>query len=81
MVSLIEFGHLTPALQIYIYKAAAHEYQKSAVSSEVLYQFTGEDVQVAQHNAVQEDTANEDKNIFRNNRAAASVVARYNPLY
>jgi len=81
MIEYLPFETLTPMLQIYIYKSAAHEYQKSAVSSQTLYQFTLEDVQEAQINAIQEDTANEDRNIFRNSRAAREVTYRYNPIY
>jgi len=81
MVEYIEFTNLTTLLQVYIYKAAAHEFQKSAVSSQVLYQFTAEDVAEAEANAIQEDTANEDRNMFRNHRAAHEIVYRNNPLY
>lgn len=81
IVEFLEFEHLPPLLQVYIYKEAAHEFQKSAVSSAVLWQFTQEDVDIAMAEAIQEDTKNEDRNIFRHSRAAREVVYRYNPIY
>jgi hypothetical protein len=81
VVEFLVFDTLPPLLQVYIYKAAAHEFQKSAVSSEVLRGFSLEDVQEAQLNAIQEDAANEDRNMIRNHRPAWEVAYRYNPLY
>ena len=81
IIEFIQFAHLSPLLQVYIYKAASHEFQKSAVSSQILWQFTKEDVEESEMNAVQEDAANEDRNMFRDSRSAFEVVYRYNPLY
>ena len=81
IIEYLPFSNLTTQLQVYVYKSAAHEYQKSAVSSSTLYQFTLEDVQEAGMNAVQEETANEDRNMFTHNRHAREVVYRYNPIY
>jgi hypothetical protein len=81
VVEFLEFDVLPPLLQVYVYKAAAHEFQKSAVASQVLMQFTAEDTEIARVNAVQNDAANEDRNVFRNHRPAWETVYRYNPLY
>lgn len=80
IIEFLNFEHLPPALQVYIYKAAAHEFQKDSVASQVLYEFTLEDVQTAMATAIQDDAKNEDSNVLEN-RAAWSVVQRYNPLY
>jgi len=81
IIEYLPFSALTPLLQVYVYKSAGHEFQKSAVSSGTLYQFTLEDVEESGINALQEDTANADRNMFTHNRHAREVVYRYNPLY
>jgi hypothetical protein len=81
IIEFLQFEYLPPMLQAYIYKAAAHEFQKMSVQSQVLYQFTGEDVQEALGNAIQEDVGNEDRNMLQHHRPAWEVVYRYNPLY
>jgi hypothetical protein len=81
VVEYLEFRNLPTHLQQYIYKAAAHEFQKSAVQSTRLYEFTLEDVQIAMADAIQSDSENEDRNMHRNNRSNWEVVYRYNPLY
>ena len=81
IVEYLAFSGLPVYLQTYIYKAAAHEFQKTAVSSQVLWQFTQEDVRDEMVNAVQADSEAEDRNVFRNHRPAWEVVYRFNPLY
>lgn len=81
VVEFLDFPDLPPYLQVYIYKAAAHEFQKAAVSSATLYQFTAEDVEEARAEAIQSDAEIEDRNMIRNNRAAWEIAYRYNPLY
>jgi len=81
IVEYLKFTHLPLLLQTYIYKAAAHEFQKSSVSSQVLFQFTKEDVDEAQIHASQEDSANEDNNILRDSPESREVLYRNNPLY
>jgi len=80
IIEFLPYEDLTPLLQTYVHKAAGHQYQKTAVSSTVLWEFTREDVDEAQMNAIQEDAANEDFNVFRDT-AAREVVYRNNPLY
>lgn len=81
IVEFLRFENLPPNLQIYIYKAAAHQFQKSSLASRVVYEFTKEDVEQSMVDAIQEDAANEDRNMFRHNRAAYEVVRRNNPMY
>tara|TARA_R110000744_G_scaffold7223_7_gene24851 strand:+ start:3419 stop:4072 length:654 start_codon:yes stop_codon:yes gene_type:complete len=81
MVELLEFHNLTPSLQIYVYKMAGHEFQKSQVASEVLYQFTKEDAQQAYFTAMQDDTFNEDRNVLRHNSAARYILQRHTTSY
>ncbi len=80
IIEFLPFGDLTPLLQTYIHKAAGHQYQKTAVSSTTLWEFTREDVDEALIGAVQEDSENEDFNVFRDT-AAREIVQRNNPLY
>jgi len=81
MVEFLSFSNLPPSLQVYIYKAAAHEFQKGSVASETLYQFTLEDVQASMIDAIQDDMRNEDANLLQDNRSAREVAYRYNPTY
>ncbi len=81
LIQLIEFSNLTPALQIYVWTTAAHRFQKSVMGSAVLQQFTIEDVQAAEVDAVNEDMENEDLNIIRDNAHVHSIAFRNNPLY
>jgi hypothetical protein len=78
---LLEFADLTPALQIFVWTSAAHRFQKGAMGSRVLQEYTTEDVLQAEMQAVQEDSANEDLNIIRDNAHVRSVAYRYNPGY
>jgi len=80
-VQYLEFANLTPALQVYIWTAAAHRFQQGAMGSRVLTEYTKEDVFVAEAQAVQEDSMNEDLNIIRDNHHVNSVAGRYNPNY
>lgn len=81
IVQLIEFANLTPALQIYVWTKAAHHFQKGIMGSQVLFEFTREDVIEAEAQAVQEDSENEDLNVIRENSHVRSVVYRNNPGY
>lgn len=81
VVEYHEFGDLPVYLQVYIYKAAAHEFQKAAVSSATLYQFTAEAVEEARSEAIQADAEIEDRNVIRNSRAAWEIAYRFNPMY
>lgn len=81
VIEMLEFQNLPPHLQIYIYKAAAHEFQKGSVASRTLFEFTREDVEKAMIDAIQQDAANSDDNMLRDNRAAWEVAYRYNPTY
>ena len=81
VIEFLSFEHLPPHLQIYIYKSAAHEFQKGSVASKVLYEFTREDVEKSMVDAIQQDAANEDRNVLRDNRHAWEVAYRYNPTY
>ena len=78
---LLEFKNLTPALQIFIWTAAAHRFQKGAMGSRVLHEFTTEDVREAEMQAVQEDTMNENLNMISDNPHVRSVAYRFNPGY
>ncbi len=80
-VEFLEFVHLPPMLQLYIYKSAAHLFQKTAMQAQVLYGFTKEDAALALADALQEDTRNEGRNMFQNHRPSWEIVYRYNPLY
>ena len=60
---------------------AGHEFQKSQVASEVLYQFTKEDAQQAYFTAMQDDTFNEDRNVLRHNSAARYILQRHTTSY
>lgn len=81
MVQLLEFANLTPALQMFIWTAAAHRFQKGAMASKALQQFTQEDVFQAETQAVQEDSMNEDLNMVAQNPHVRSITYRYNPSY
>jgi hypothetical protein len=81
IIEFLPFENLPPSLQVYIYKAATHEYQKGSVGSKVLYEFTLEDVQIAMADAIQDDMRNQDSNMLQDNRAAREVAYRYNPTY
>lgn len=81
VIEFLRFEHLPPHLQIYVYKAAAHEFQKGSVSSKTLFEFTREDVEKAMIDAIQQDSANADQNMLKDNRAAFEVAYRYNPTY
>ncbi len=81
LVQLIEFANLTPALQIYVWTSAAHRFQKSVMGSAALQQFTLEDVQASEVDAVNEDMENEDLNIIRDNAHVHAIAFRNNPLY
>jgi hypothetical protein len=80
VVEFLPFNDLTPLLQTYIHFAAGHRFQKVSVSSQVLWEFTREDVDEAQLMAVQEDADNEDDSVHRYG-ATAEVSRRNNPLY
>ena len=79
MVQLIEFANLTPSLQVYVWTAAAHRFQKGAMGSKVLHEYTIEDVVQAEMQAVQEDSMNEDLNMIADNPHVRSIAYRYNP--
>lgn len=81
IVEFLPFEHLPVALQAYIYRSAGHAFQKSAVGSQVLFEFTREDVERAEARAVQTDMENEDRNMLRDSRASREIVYRYNPYY
>jgi len=81
IVSLVDFAKLTPSLQVYVAAAAGRRFQKGAVSSRVLDEFTREDVQAAMIDAIQEDMENTDINMLRDNRSTHNIVYRYNPNY
>lgn len=81
IIEYLEYDNLSPLLQIYIYKSAAHIYQKTSMQSQVLFQFTQEDVQSSMNDALQEDARTADRNMFLNHRPAWEIVYRYNPLY
>lgn len=81
IIEYLRFENLPPLLQSYVYKAAAHEFQKSQVASQVLWEFTSEDVEKAQIEAIQDDARNADENMLKDNRHAWEVVYRYNPTY
>ena len=81
VVEFLEFDYLPTYLQVYIYRSAAHEFQKGSVASKTLFEFTREDVEKALVDAIQQDAANEDANMLKDNRAAWEVAYRYNPTY
>lgn len=81
IVKFKDFADLTPALQEYVWTAAAHRFQKGMMGSKVLFEFTREDVLDAETQAVQEDAENEDLNILRESPHAFSVAHRFNPGY
>ncbi len=81
IVEFLEFKDLPVALQGYIYKQAAHDFQKAAVASQVLFAFTQEDVNISMARAVQEDMANDDRNMLRHSSDSLHVVGRFNPMY
>jgi len=79
IIQLQEFANLTPLLQYYIFTSAAHKYQKQVMGSQVLYQFTREDVEEAMVAAVNEDSENEGINMLRSNPHVFATVYRNNP--
>jgi hypothetical protein len=81
IIEFLTYANLPTPLQIYIYKAAAHEFQKTSVASQVLYQFTLEDVEVAAAEAMQDDWKNDDANVLKDRRSAWEITYRYNPTY
>lgn len=81
MVQLLEFANLSPALQIYVWTAAAHRFQKGAMGSAALFQFTQQDVDNAQALAMQEDLETSDDNMIRNNPHVYRIVWRNNPTW
>jgi len=81
IVKFLNFEHLTPALQMFVWTKAAHRFQKGLMGSKVLYEFTREEVLEAEAHAVQEDADTEDLNILRENAHVRSVVYRNNPGY
>jgi hypothetical protein len=81
LVLLLPFEELTVALQHYIWARAAMRFQTGAMGSKVLHEIGREDVLEAMTIAVQEDTANEDQNIIRDNAHVNSIARRNNPLY
>lgn len=81
IVQYLPFKDLNPALQIYIYRSAAHQFQKAMVSSKVLFEFTREAVEEAMTNAIQEDMDNQDANMITGNRNSMQIAFRFNPLY
>lgn len=78
LVQLLEFANLTPALQIYVWTAAAHRYQQGTVGSAALDSFSIEDVQNAMADAVNEDLENSDANIINDNPHVAMIAKRRN---
>ena len=81
IVEFLPFEHLPVALQAYIYHSAGHAFQKAQVGSQVLFEFTREDVDRSEARAVQTDMENEDRNMIRDSRAAREIAYRYNPMY
>ncbi len=79
LVQFLNFANLTPALQVYVWTSAAHRFQKGMVGSRVLFEYTSEDVLNAETQAVQEDAANEDLNVIRENAHVRSIAFRNNP--
>jgi hypothetical protein len=81
LIQFIEFDALTPLLQTYVFRSAAHRFQKAMIGAKILSEFTTEDVQIAMANAIQEDMDNEDNNMLHDNRDSQNIVYRYNPIY
>lgn len=81
IIEFLRFEHLPPLLQGYIYRSATHDFQKSAVASQVLFAFTQEDVDISRNRADQEDMKNDDRNMFRDSRSSFEIVFRNNPMY
>ena len=76
LVQLLEFANLTPALQIYVWTAAAHRFQQGTVGSAALDGFSTSDVLEAMADAVNEDFENSDANIIHDNAHVAAVAKR-----
>lgn len=81
LVQFIAFNNLTPALQNYILFSAGHAFQKGAMSSQVLWQFTNEDVETALADVEAEEANNEDANVLRQSPSVYAVAFRRNPLF
>jgi hypothetical protein len=81
IVQLISYANLTPALQNYVWTAAARQFQVGAMGSKVLYEITSQDLIDAETQAVQEDSENEDLNVIRENPHVRSVAYRFNPHF
>lgn len=81
LVQLLEFANLTPALQMYIWTAAARRFQQNTVGSAALDLFTKDDVDTARTRAINEDLENEDLNVIRDNQHVYGIVYRNNPNF
>lgn len=81
LVSLLDFEALPPHLQFYIQYAAAHQFQKGAMQSRVLREFTQEDVENALAHAVDRDMTYDKTNILRDNPSSYAMTYRRNPLH
>jgi hypothetical protein len=75
----LEFANLSPALQVYVWTKAAHRFQKGAMGSAALFQFTLEDVNNAMAMAEQEDLEASDVSMLRDNPHVYRTVWRNNP--
>ncbi len=81
LVYFLDWEHLNPALQEYIWTAAARRFQKGIPQSQVLHAFTQEDEAEALTQAVQEDAENDDESFIKNDPHVNSIAFRYNPGY
>lgn len=81
LVEFLDFADLNPELQYYIMARAGRQFQKIAVSSTVLWEFTKESEVETRLDAEAAEAETKDENILRRSDSVRMVAARRNPLY
>lgn len=81
LVEFIDFIYLNPELQYYVMARAGRQFQKQAVSSTVLWEFTRESEAEALLDAEAAEAETIDENVLQDSPSIRLVAARRNPMY
>ncbi len=81
LIQMLEFDNLPPSLQVYIAARAGHQFQKGAMASRVLAEFTQEDVFQAYEMAANDDEQTGNANIIKDSPHVFDVTRRNNPFW
>ena len=77
----LDYDILTPPLQHYILARAGREFQKGAMASRILFEFTKDAEDEAQLEAESADEDDEDNNVLRGSPSVRAIAFRRNDLW